>query len=77
VNLCAPTETITVAKHVTRRVHGHLHHLTIKVKKTVPRPLVMPTTIEGQNGTIVTQTTQIAVTECPTIKSTKAKATKK
>jgi hypothetical protein len=76
VNLCAPTETVTVAKRVTRRVHGHLRHVTIKVKKTVPRPLVMPTTIEGQNGTIVKQTTSIAVTECPAAKASKAKGSK-
>jgi hypothetical protein len=46
-DLCAPTETITVTKHVTRRVKGHLRHITIKVKKTIPKPLTSPTTIDG------------------------------
>jgi hypothetical protein len=38
--------------------------------------LVMPTTIAGQNGAVITQSTKIAVTECPKTK-TKVKAKKK
>jgi hypothetical protein len=38
--------------------------------------LVMPTTITGQNGAVITQTTKIAVTDCPKIKK-KAKAKKR
>jgi hypothetical protein len=34
----------------------------------------MPTTIAGQNGAVITQSTKIAVTECP---KTKVKAKKK
>jgi hypothetical protein len=68
VNLCAPTETITITKHVTRRIKGHRRHITIKVKKTIPKPLTSPTTITGQNGATIKQNTKITVTECPTTK---------
>lgn len=64
-NLCAPTQTITVTKHVTRRVNGHLKHTTIKTTKTIPQPLEMPTKLTGQNGATLTQTTSITVTGCP------------
>jgi hypothetical protein len=49
----------------------------VKVKKTVAQPLQMPTTITGQNGAQVTQTTKIAVDGCPKAKAKKAKAKKK
>jgi hypothetical protein len=68
VNLCDPTETITVKKRVKRRIHGHIRHVTIKVKKTIPIHLTSPTTITGQNGTVIKQTTSIAVTKCPKAK---------
>jgi uncharacterized repeat protein (TIGR01451 family) len=68
-NLCSLTKTVTVAKHLTRRVNGHVKHVTVKVKKTIAEPLLMPTTITGQNGAVVQQTTKIAVTGCPTAKA--------
>ncbi len=77
VNLCAPTETITVTKHVIRRIHGHRRHTTIKVKKTIPKPLISPITLTGQNGTVIKQTTKIAVTGCPTKKPAKPAKKKK
>jgi hypothetical protein len=59
-NLC--TQTKTVRKRVTVRVHGH------NVKRTrtvhVPAPLLMPTTITAQNGAVLTQNTKVAVTGC-------------
>jgi hypothetical protein len=64
-NLCSVTETITVRMRVTRRIHGHLRHVLRKVAKIVPRPLSMPTTITGQNGAVIKQTTKIAVAGCP------------
>jgi hypothetical protein len=72
-NLCKPTQTITVTKHVTRRVHGHTRHLTVKLKKTIPITLTSPTTLVGQNGAIVKQDTKITVTGCPTPKPTHKK----
>jgi hypothetical protein len=72
-NLCAPTKTVMVNKRVTRRVHGRLKRVSVKVKKSVPEPLLMPTTITAQNGAVLTQNTKIAVTGCPV---TKKKATK-
>jgi hypothetical protein len=71
-NLCATT-TQTTTKHVTRRVHGHLKHLTIKTKKTVLQPLLMPTTITAQNGATIKQTTTITTTGCPKPKTTTSK----
>jgi hypothetical protein len=80
VNLCKPTETITVTKHVYRRVKGHRRRVTTKVKKTIPKPLTSPTTITAQNGATIKQTTKITVTGCPKPKPTpkpKKKKTKK
>lgn len=71
-NLCALTKTVTTSKKATRRIHGHSKRVTVKVKKSVAQPLQMPTTITGQNGAQVTQTTKIAVSGC-----TKAKAKRK
>ena len=70
VNLCKPTETITITKHVYRRVKGHRRRVAIKVKKTIPKPLDSPTTITAQNGATIKQTTPITVTQCLTTKPT-------
>jgi hypothetical protein len=76
-NLCA-TRTVTVKKGLTRRVHGHVRHLTVRVKKQTAAPLPAPTTIVAQNGAVVTQTTKIAVTGCPAAKpAKKAKKTRR
>lgn len=72
-NLCAPTKTVTVTKHVRRRIHGHIRHLTVKVERTVAGPLLMPTTIVGQNGAQVTESTSIAVTGCRPVTISKRK----
>jgi hypothetical protein len=63
-SLCANTKTVRVKKRVIRRVHGHSRKMTIRVKKTLPAPLSMPTTITAQNGAVINQTTKIAVTGC-------------
>ncbi len=63
-NLCAPTKTVTVRKRVTRKVHGRKVRSIRQVRQTVTEPLAMPTTITGQNGAVLTQTTKIAVTGC-------------
>jgi hypothetical protein len=52
-NLCALTKTVTVRKH----------------KRTVADPLLMPTTITGQNGAVIKQTTKIVVSGCAKKKS--------
>jgi hypothetical protein len=72
-NLCTPTKTVTVTRHVTRRVHGRVRHLTVKVKRSVPEPLLMPTTITGQNGAVTQQNVKIAVAGCKKV-TPKAKA---
>jgi hypothetical protein len=76
-NLCALTKTVTVRRRVTRRVHGHVRHITTTAKKAIPAPLVMPTTIIGQNGAVVTQSTNIAVTGCPAATKHKQRSQKR
>ena len=63
-NLCMPTKTVTVRKRVAVRRHHHVVHVMRAVKQSVAAPLLMPTTMVGQNGAVVTQTNKIAVTGC-------------
>jgi hypothetical protein len=70
-NLCALSKTVTVTKRVSRRVHGRLVHVFKKVKQTVAQPLLAPTTITGQNGAQVNQSTRITITGCPKAKNAK------
>jgi hypothetical protein len=76
-SFCGLTRTVTVSKKVTRRVKGKLRKVTVKVKKTLAASLEMPTSITGQNGAVMTQTTKIAVTGCPSAAAAKAAAAKK
>jgi hypothetical protein len=62
-NLCALTKTVTVRSHGKR------------IKRTVATPLLMPTTISGQNGAVVQHATVIHVTGC--VKAKGAKKAKK
>jgi hypothetical protein len=64
-DLCSTTRTVMVRKRVLRRVNGRLRRVSRSVREVVPQPLSMPTTLTGQNGAQVTQTTKIAVTGCP------------
>jgi hypothetical protein len=74
-NLCTPTKTVTVKKRVTVRRHGRTVHVLRSVKEKVAEALAMPTTITGQNGAVLSQTTKISVTGCPkTKKNAKQKA---
>ena len=70
-SLCANTKTVTTHRRVTRRVKGHARKVTVKVKRTVASPLLMPTTMTAQNGAVIHQTTKIAVTGCPSAKAAK------
>jgi hypothetical protein len=62
-NLCTDGKTITVSKHVERRVHGRVKTVTVKVKKKGPG-LLMPIALSAQNGAVIRQSTPIAVTGC-------------
>ncbi len=64
-SLCKRTTTVSVKKRVTVRVHGRWVHVTRTIKEKVVGPLSMPTTIVGQNGAVIRQTTKIAVVGCP------------
>lgn len=64
-DLCKRTKTVTVTEHVIARSHGRTRHLTIKVNEKIPAPLSMPTRIEAQNDAVVSQTTQVAIADCP------------
>jgi hypothetical protein len=68
-SLCAPTKTVTMTERVTRRVHGHVKRVSVKVKKSVAEPLQIPTTITAQNGAVLTPNTKIGVTGCPKAKT--------
>jgi hypothetical protein len=76
-NLCTPTttKTVLVKKRVTERVKGHSKTVTKRVKRseTVPAPLTIPTTIVGQNGAQIVQSTKVAVTGCTVAKKVAAK----
>jgi hypothetical protein len=72
-DLCKPTKTVTVTRHMTARSHGHTRHLTINVKEKITAPLSMPTRIEAQNNAVVSQTTEVAITGCPKPKPKKSK----
>jgi hypothetical protein len=63
-NLCNQTTTATVTRKVTKRVHGHTVHRTVKAKVTRPASLLMPSEFVGQNGAVLHQNTTIAVTGC-------------
>jgi hypothetical protein len=63
-NLCTPTKVVTVRKRIALRRHGRVVHVVRSVTKKVPEALLMPTTLVGQNGARVKQTTKIAVTGC-------------
>jgi hypothetical protein len=82
-SLCASTKTVTVSKRVTRRIHGRTRRVTVKVKKSVAAPLVMPTEFVAQNGAAIHQSTAISVTGCTKavhkakVKKAKAKKGKK
>jgi hypothetical protein len=71
-NLCATTKTVLVTKRITRHVNGHTKHVTVKAKKAIAAPLLMPTTMTAQNGAVIHQNTKIAITSCAPVK-TKAK----
>ncbi len=76
-NLCAPTKLVTTTKKETKRVHGRVKHVTVKVKKSVPEPLIMPTSITAQNGAFLQQNLKVAVTGCKASKPPKKKTAKK
>ncbi len=64
-NLCAPTKTVAVSKRITVKRHGRRVKVTRKVSQTEPEPLVMPTTLTGQNGAVLSENVTVAVTGCP------------
>jgi hypothetical protein len=76
-NFCTYTKPSIVKKKLTIHSHGHTRHITKTIKKSAAGQLLMPTTITGQNGAVVTQTTKIAITGCPKAKPTKASKMKR
>lgn len=64
-SLCSPTKLVTKRERIAVRRHGRTVHVMRSVKVRVPEQLLMPTTIFGQNGTEVRQSTKIGVTGCP------------
>jgi hypothetical protein len=71
-SLC--TQTTAIRKRVAVRAHGHVRRTrgrvvrrTRTVSRTTPITLSMPTTILGQNGARVVQSTTIVVHGCPAL----------
>ncbi len=75
-NLCALTKTVTIAKKVKVKRHGHTKTVTRKVKAKRPASLTMPTEFVAQNGATLHTSTPIGVTGCPKAKKGGAKAKK-
>jgi hypothetical protein len=74
-NLCTATNTVTVKKKITVKIHGRKKTIIRKIKKTEPATLQMPTELVAQNGAEIHQDTPITVTGCPkTAPAQKAKA---
>jgi DNA-binding beta-propeller fold protein YncE len=71
-SLCSSTKTVLVKRKVIIRVKGRRKQVTRKVRETQPAALAMPTEFVGQNGAVIHQTTQIAVTGCSRKKARKA-----
>ena len=63
-NLCSVTNTVTVKKKVTVKVHGRKQTVTRKVKESVAGSLAMPTAFIGQNGAEIHQSTPVTVSGC-------------
>ena len=76
-SLCT-SKTVTVKKKVTVKSKGHKKTVTRKVKQNVTSPLAlkMPTTLTGQNGAQIAQSTPITVTGCSKAVKSKAKTHK-
>jgi hypothetical protein len=70
-SLCS-MKAVTIRRRIARRVHGHVVHVLRTIRWLVAQPLSMPTTITGQNGAVIKQTTKIAVDGCNAVKSYKA-----
>jgi len=65
-NLCS--RVVTMRKRVRVRIHGRLVSRTRRVRRRVRVKLTMPTTITGQNGAVIRQSTKLAVSGCPKAK---------
>jgi uncharacterized repeat protein (TIGR01451 family) len=71
-NLCSRVMTMT--KRASVRVHGRVVRRVRKIRRSVRVKLLMPTTIIGQNGAVVKQSTKLAVSGCPKAKARKAES---
>jgi hypothetical protein len=72
-DLCATTKVVSVRKRTKIRVHGRVKRVTRTLKRRVSQSLVIPTTIVGQNGAQIVQSTKVAVTGCARAKKTTVK----
>lgn len=63
-NLCRVTKTVLVKKRVKVHRKGHVRFVERKVKEKIAGKLLMPTTMTGQNGATIHQSTVIGVSGC-------------
>lgn len=72
-DLCLTSETVHVTEHVARRIRGRVRHVVVRVTKRVRRSLPLPIQLGGQNGVVVKKVVSIAVIDCPTHKTKRAR----
>jgi hypothetical protein len=75
-SLCSLTKLVTVRRRVSLQRNGHTVHLLRSVREAVAAPLLMPTTLVGQNGAQIKQDTNITVTGCQKHRKVKKKSQK-
>ncbi|MGH2831518.1 MAG: hypothetical protein ACRDK2_01980, partial [Solirubrobacteraceae bacterium] len=63
-DLCALTNVITVKRHLTQRVRGHIVHRTVSARERTPPSLPLRAEFAAHNGAVTRQNTTIAVTGC-------------
>jgi hypothetical protein len=74
-SFCGLKKVATTTKKETKQVNGKTEKVSVKVKISKPATLEMPTIITAQDGTVLKQTTKIAVTGCPSATAAKKRAT--
>ncbi len=70
-NICPRATTVRVRRTV--KIHGHKRVVTRRVSRRVTPQLLMPTTITGQNGAVIKQSTKVSVSGCSVAPRAKTK----
>jgi hypothetical protein len=71
--LCSLGKAVTVARTITRRVHGLTVRHTLRVRELLPASLPMSASLVAQNGLLVRKSVKIAVSGCGVAKGVAAR----